>query len=399
MLEHLKVVEYATYMAAPGAGGILADWGADVVKVEPPGGDPARLFFATIGADMGANPVYEFDNRNKRGVSLDTSKEAGREALKRLAQWADVFITNVRPGGLERAGLDYENLAKLNPKLIYATVTGYGLTGEDKDRPGFDIASFWARAGLAAAFAPKGSDPVPIRSAVGDHTTSLAVAAGVLAAVAERTQTGKGRLVEASLLRTAHFVMGTDFSIQHAFGRLASARPRREAVSPFANFFKTGDGQWVCFVPRQSNTDWHGYCRAFGRADLIEDPRYATAKLRRENVGMLVDAIDEAVGAMRFADLAKALDEQDVAWAPVQTPAQAVADPQLAAAGGVVDAPQADGSMMKAPAGPVRFNAGEGPKTPAPKTGEHTREVLAIVGYSDAEIDAMIASGAARESA
>lgn len=399
MLEHLKVVEYATYMAAPGASAILADWGAQVIKVEPPGGDPARQFFATIGADMGANPVFEFDNRNKRGIVLDTAKPEGREALRRLALWGDVFITNVRPGGLERAGLDYPALSALNPKLIYASITGYGLTGADKDRPGFDIASFWARAGLAAAFAPKGSEPVPIRSAMGDHTTSLAAAAGILAAVVERTQTGKGRLVEASLMRTAHFVMGTDFSIQHAFGRLASARPRRDAVSPLANFFKSGDGQWVCFVPRQGPTDWHGYCRAVGRPDLIDDPRFASGRARRENGAALVDALDAACAALTYEELARRLDAEDVAWAPVQTPAQACADPQLVAAGGVVDAPQADGRTIKAPAGPVRFNAGEGPKTPAPAPGQHTRAVLAELGYAPADIDALIASGAAREGA
>ena len=145
MLEGLKIVEYATYIAAPGAGGIMRDWGAEVTKVEPPDGDPIRLFFTSLGADDGRNPVFDMDNRGKRGVILDTAQETGREALLKLIDGADVFLTNVRPGGLKRTGIDPEVVLKRCPKLIYCTLTGYGLEGPDADRPGMDAAAFWAR--------------------------------------------------------------------------------------------------------------------------------------------------------------------------------------------------------------------------------------------------------------
>lgn len=395
MLEGVKVVEYATYMAAPGAGGILADWGATVIKVEPPGGDPARLFFASIGAEAAINPVFEFDNRGKRGIQIDTAQPAGRDILMKLAGEADVFLTNVRPQSLTKARLDYPALHALNPRLVYASVTGYGLEGADADRPGFDVAAFWARSGAAAAFAPKGVDPFPIRTAFGDHVTSIAAAAGILAALVERGRTGVGRLVEASLLRAANYAMGSDLAIQHHFGKLASTRPRHAAVSPLANFFKTRDGRWLCLVPRQGERDFALFCKAAGRAELANDPRFASGRARRENVAALVTAFDEAFAALDFVDIAARLDAEDLAWAPVQTPAEAVADPQLAAADGIVSVRTRNGGALKSPASPVRF-PGETTemRPPAPLTGEHTREILAALGYDAAEIDALIASGA-----
>ncbi|NWG53770.1 MAG: CoA transferase [Hydrogenophilaceae bacterium] len=397
MLEGLKVIEYATYMAAPGAGMMLADWGAEVIKVEPPGGDPARMFFTSIGAEADVNPVFAFDNRGKRGVALDTTTEGGRAALLRLVAGADVFLTNVRPSALARAGLDHDSLAALNPRLVYASLTGYGMTGEDKDRPGFDIASFWARPGLAALFAPKGTEPFPLRTAFGDHVTSMAAAAGILAALVERGRTGKGRLVEASLMRAANFAMGSDFAIQHHFGKLASTRPRREAVSPLANYFRTKDDRWICLVPRQGGSDWPNFCRAVSRPDLIEDARFASGGARRKNAAALVDAFDEAFAQFEFAEAARRLDAEDIAWAPVQTAAEAVADSQLHAAGGVVEIPLKGGGAIRSSAAPVRFpGADDGPKGHAPSFGEHTREVLAELGYSASEIDALYETGAAR---
>lgn len=398
LLAGLKILEHATYIAAPGAGGIMADWGADVIKIEPPGGDPIRQFFESIGADAGINPVFDMDNRGKRSIILDASKPEGRAVIERLVRDVDVFLTNVRPGGLERSGLDYESLAKINPRLVYASVTGYGLTGPDANRPGFDIAAFWARSGLAAMTAPKGVEPFPLRTAMGDHVTSMATAAGVLAALLEREKTGKGRLVEASLLRAATYAVGSDMAIQHAFGRLASNRPRPDAINPIANFFQAKDGQWLTIVPRQGSADWLPLCRALDAVALSEDPRFASSKARRENGPALVAALDAAFAALPFQVIAERLDSADIVWAPVQTAAQAVADPQVQAAGAIVETPLAQGGSMKAPGGPVRFPGLEdGPKGPAPGPGAHTRSVLAGAGYSVAEIDALFAAKIAQE--
>lgn len=396
MLEGLKVVEYATYVAAPGAAGIMTDWGADVIKVEPPTGDPIRLFFSSLGVESDLNPIFEMDNRGKRGIVLDTTKAEGRDALLRLIDRADVFLTNVRPGGLKRAGLDPDTVMQRCPKLIYATLTGYGLEGPDADRPGMDAAAFWARSGLAAMFRPKGGEPVQLRTALGDHVASLAIVAGVLAAVHERNATGKGRLVDASLLRTAHYVGGSDLSIQHTRGRVASNRPRNAVPNPLVNPFRTSDDRWISLLMRQGDGDWPKIARLLGVEHLVKDPRFATSRGRRENAAELVPLLDDAFAKLTYEQAAVALDGEQMVWAPILSPAEAISDPQAIAAGCVVQTPTRGGGVINAPASPVRFHgADDGPKGHAPSKGEHTRVVLAELGYSDAEIDALYRSGAA----
>jgi crotonobetainyl-CoA:carnitine CoA-transferase CaiB-like acyl-CoA transferase len=157
LLQGLKVVDFSAYIAGPGAASILCDWGAEVIKVERPGGDSMRHTFADVKSELSGNPVFELDNRGKRGIVLDIGKPEGREALARLADEADVFLTNVRPASLKRVGLDDETLRAANPRLVYAVITGYGLEGPDAHKPGFDVTAFWARAGVANMIAPKGS--------------------------------------------------------------------------------------------------------------------------------------------------------------------------------------------------------------------------------------------------
>lgn len=384
MLEGIKVIEYATYMAAPGCGSMLSDWGAEVIKVEPPGGDPIRKFFATIGTDITDNPVFAFDNRGKKSIVLDTRTDEGNEVLRKLAADADVFLTNVRPGGLSRSGLDYESLRSVNPKLVYCSLTGYGLEGPDADKPGFDVASFWARTGVASITVPKGEDPFPLRTAFGDHTTSMAAAAGICAALVEATKTGKGRFVEASLLRAGLFALGSDFAIQLFFGRIGSTKSRHEQIQPLMNFFKTKDESWFCIVSRQGNVDWEPICKAADIEHLIEDERFTSAKGRRANSSALVDILDEAFGKFTKAEVAKRLDEHQLAWAPVQTLAEVAADPQVLAAGAITEVPSGDGGdPFRSPASPIRFHdADDGPKGPSPNIGQHTQDILINLGFS-----------------
>lgn len=396
MLKGLKVVEYATYVAAPGAGGIMADWGAEVIKVEPPGGDPIRMFFASVGVESAINPVFDMDNRGKRAIVLDTAQLGGREALLKLVDRADVFLTNVRPGGLRRAGLNHDALLARCPRLVYASVSGYGLDGPDADRPGMDSAAFWARSGLAAMFSPKGGEPIALRTAFGDHVASMATVSGVLAALYERERTGKGRLVEASLLRAAHYAGGSDFALQHALGRVSSNKPRKEAPQPLINFFKTGDGHWVSLLTRQGEKDWPKLARALRLTHLAQDARFTTAKTRRENREVLIAILDDAFAAHPLSEIASALDAEELIWSPILTPREAVADAQTLAAGCLVRTPTHDGGYVTAPASPVRFpGAEDGPRGPSPRVGEHTREVLSELGYTTAEIDVLYAKGAA----
>jgi len=397
LLKGIKVIEHATYFAAPGAGGILADWGADVIKIEPPGGDPVRDNFPTKGTGkehLSDNPAFDGDNRGKKSIVIDARQEEGREAIRKLADTADVFLTNVRPGGIERSGLGYDILAARNPKLVYCALTGYGLEGPDANAPGFDVASFWSRSGLARLTAPKGFDLFPIRTAAGDHTTSIAAVAAINAALIQALKTGKGQLVDVSLLRTGLYTLHTDLAIQLFFDRIASTRPRDQPYNPLTNFFRTSDDAWLCIVARAGNADLPRMARALDLPGIDTDERFTSGKARRDNATFITQTFDAAFAKLTKAEAAARLTAEEIAWSPAQTLAEVAEDPQVAAAGGIVDMPsKTPGQTFRSPGGPARFpGANIGPHAPAPSLGEHTREIMASIGYSASAIDALLAA-------
>jgi crotonobetainyl-CoA:carnitine CoA-transferase CaiB-like acyl-CoA transferase len=256
--------------------------GADVVKVERPGGDPMRSVFADVDAALGGNPIFELDNRGKRGIVLDIAKPEGREALSRLAAGADVFLTNVAPGVAATGGARRAGAAGAQPRLIYAVVTGYGLEGPDAHLPGFDVTAFWARAGVANMTAPKGTDPFMIRTGVGDHITSLATVSAILAALYERERTGKGRLVETSLLKSGIWTMGSDLAVQLKFGRLISARTRDNPLNACPTCTGAATDAGSCTTPGATRTssrpsarprDARNWCRTSGSRQGEPDVR------------------------------------------------------------------------------------------------------------------------------
>ena len=389
LLDGIKVVEYANYVAGPGCACMLAEWGATVIKVEPLGGDPHRQFLAAAGLNGGPNPVFELDNRGKRGIAVDTSTPAGVEILHRLVADADIFITNVRPASLDRAGLCPEALRAINPRLVYASFTGYGLTGDERDRPGFDIAAFWARTGLSRLMVPRDAEPLSPRSAFGDHVAALALTAGLLAALHERDRTGGGRVVESSLVRSALYTVGIDFSLQLAFGKVASTRARHEEINPAANYFCSRDDRWFVVVPR-GRDGWKQVCAAAGCADMVDDPRFATAKGRRVHSCEIVSALDIGFRNFDYHKCIARMDDADLVWAPVQTLAEAARDPQIRAAGAVISVRDGDGHIFEAPAGPIRFPGAQSPDmVPAPRIGQHTAEIMSALGYSAADVGAL----------
>ncbi|MFO1014888.1 MAG: CoA transferase [Caulobacteraceae bacterium] len=393
MLEGVKIVEFSTYVAGPCAAMVLGEWGADVIKVESRTGDATRAILA--GTTDTASPVFEFENRNKRGLVLDVSKPEGREALVRVLKDTDIFITNLRPGGLKRAGIDYEALKHELPHLVYCSVTGYGLEGEAADLPAFDIAALWTRSGLGGATIPQGVEPFPCRPGTGDAICALATASACLAAYIEAQKTGKGRLVETSLMRAGVYTVGWDMSLQLKYGQINPPMPRKQAASPISNYFRTSDERWVCIWVRGPN-DWGGICRAAGLPHLLEDERFSTPVGRTEHKLEIIEQLDDAFEKLTLAEMCARLTDEDVIFAPLQTPAEVMQDDYARAAGCFVEVEDAFGAKYEAPAAPARFpGADDGPKRPAPKLGEHTREILAEAGYSPGQIDAMLAAGSA----
>jgi crotonobetainyl-CoA:carnitine CoA-transferase CaiB-like acyl-CoA transferase len=394
MLEKLKVVEFSTWVAGPSAAMVMADWGAEVIKVESASGDPVRNLFAAR-EDVTGNPVFELQNRGKRSLVLDTGKPEGREALLRVLAAADIFITNLRPGALKRARLDYDSIKADFPRLIYTSVSGYGLEGDGIDLPAFDIAALWTRSGVAGATIPEGVDPFVCRPGMGDSICALATVASTLAALVERGTTGKGQLVETSLIRTGSYAIGWDLAIQLKWGEHNRARQRSETQSPVANYFKTADDHWVS-VSVRAPRDWPAIAAAAGHPELVEDARFATPLDRVGNAQLLLGILDKAFGAMTLKEAAAVLTKADVIWAPLQSLAQVVDDPYAKAAGCFVEVEDALGDRYLAPASPARFPGAEhGPTRPAPPLGAHTAEILKEAGYSRAEIDGLVASGAA----
>ena len=396
LLKGLKVVDFTSYIAGPGAACILGDWGADVIKVERPGGDSMRHAFADLKTDIGSNPTFDVDNRGKRGIVLDISKPAGRDALAKLAAEADVFLTNVRPVSLRKYGLDDKTLRGASPRLVYAVITGYGLEGPDAHLPGFDVTAFWARSGIGYMTAPKGAEPFQRTSGLGDHTTSLATVSAILAALYERERTGEGRLVQTSLLATGVYLMSSDMAVQLKLGRVASVRARDNPINALSNYYRSADGRWFVHNPRGNSAGWEIFLKAAGRPDLVDDERFASGKARRQHARELCAELDAAFAALTFEEIARRLDEADLVWAPMQTPAEVAADPQVAAAGAFVDVEDGKGGTYRSPAAPARFpGADASVRPPSPQLGEHTREVLGELGYSDSEVAEIFATGAA----
>ncbi len=381
-MEGIRVVELGFWVAGPGCGGILADWGAEVVKVEPLTGDPFRgiaaYFRLALGQDV--NPPFDLDNRGKRSISLDYGSERGRSVLFDLIDRADVFVTNLRVDALERAGLDHATLLARTPELVYASVTGLGLAGDERNRAAYDVGAFWSRAGVAAALTPEGSSLPYQRGGMGDHMTAMAAAGGVAAALFVRERTGKGQLVSTSLLRIGAYMLGWDASIALRTGLPTVPLTRTTSPNPLIVDYGGADGRRFWLLGLEGDRHWPYLLRAIERPDLAEDARFVDLFARVANAAALVEILDEAFAARPAVEWTEAFDREGVWWAPVQSIDELVDDRQAAAAGCFVAS--GDGDDRSVVATPVDFGTTSwSPGAEIPELGQHTEEILLELGY------------------
>ena len=395
-LEGVRVVEVAGWMAAPGAGALLADLGADVVKVEPLRGDPARGVIRQPELPPGTpafDPPFQVDNRGKRGVAIALDRPEGQELVRRLVDDADVLLTNLLGRRQSRFGLDAGTLLARNPRLVHATLTGYGLEGPDAARPGFDITTFFGRGGITHSITEPGSQAPRARPAQGDHATALALLAAVLAALRLVERTGEGQVVDVNLLATAAWTMSTDLSSTLVDGQDPPVLGRRRRRHALQESFRTADDRWILLFMPEAHW-WARFCAAVGRPEWAENPRFGTVAARFEHMPEITDLMDEVFATRTLAEWGQAFDEAGLTWGPAATVSEVAADPHLNAVGAFPQVQHPTAGTFRTVAAPMRLRGADVvPRGPAPELGQHTREVLLALGLSHAEVDAAVAEG------
>jgi crotonobetainyl-CoA:carnitine CoA-transferase CaiB-like acyl-CoA transferase len=378
-MSGVRVVELGVWIAGPAAAGVLCDWGADVIKIEPPDGDPCRLFQKLLGEVLPTNPVFDLDNRGKRSIALDLSTAEGRATAAELISQADVFVTNVRPGALQRAGIDAEAMLSRNSRLVYAQITGYGTEGDDADRPAFDIGAYWSRAGIAGLLrTPDGRLPFQ-RGGIGDHSTGVQMAGAISAALFHRERTGEGQLVTTSLLRQGIYTIGFDLNLLLGWGACPAISRRETMGNPAINNYTCGDGKQIWLIGLVPTRHWEPLARCVGRTDWLADERFETPVGRAQHAAELIEELD-AIFATKSRDEWAELfaNEPDMFWAPVNDPDDVIADPQVWASGAFIEVPARDGGTQTMVATPADFGTSRwAAQGPAPEIGEHTEQILA----------------------
>jgi crotonobetainyl-CoA:carnitine CoA-transferase CaiB-like acyl-CoA transferase len=396
VLDGVRVVEVAEHGFVPSGAAILAEWGADVVKVERPTGDPLRLIMAMgFVADTGEfNWLFEQFNRNKRGVAIDLRNDEGRAALDKLIAWADVYITNFLPSARDKLRLNPDDIWAVNPNCIYAIGSGQGLVGPDADQGGFDAVSYWARGGLAHMLTPQGGQLVQPRGALGDAPSGAYLAGGVAAALFKRERTGERSLVDVSLLGAAVWTLSNDIVPT----TILDAEPPRHVAgkslgSVLVGSYRTADQRWLSLNMLDPERHWEPTCRALGLDDLIGRPEYATAAQRAERAPELHPIFVERIGSLTLAELKERLAAHDTIYSPIASPVEVIADPQVIANGYLAPHPSHDKARLAS--SPVQFDgAGLTVRRGAPTVGEHTDEVFRELGLSDQELERMRQVGA-----
>lgn len=393
VMKGVCVIEVAEHTFAPAAAMILADWGADVIKVERmPGGDSSR-HMKLPGADGPVNPFFEAGNRGKRSIGLDLTQAAGRELLYSLVRGADVFVTSFRGDALAKLGIDAAVLMRHNPTLVYARATGYGRAGAMADLPGFDYPSTWSRAGAAFAQTLPGGEPPKPPGSIGDLTGGATLAGAIAAALFRRERTGRGAVVDNALYQVGTYLMSQ--SLLAASVNAAFLTPHRQADAPMAlaNYYRTRDGRWIALSVLLDSW-WPDLVRHLGRPDLLADPRFVDAGARHAHAPALVETLNTVFGAADYAHWCARLATLKGVWSPVQNMDEVLADRQALENGFVsqVDVGR-DGSYLTG-VSPGQFDGHPiGALRSAPAYAAHTDEVLRESGIAEAQIAALRAAG------
>ena len=394
--DGIRVVELAQWVFVPVAGALLADWGADVIRIERLEGDPYRgLATQGIGTDRGGvNLSMALANRGKRSVALNLQHEAGLAVLHEMLDSVDVFLTSLRPGALGRLGLDADTLRARYPSLIYARGHGFGVRGPDANQPGYDSSAFWARGGVGHILTPPERDyPISQRGAMGDRNGAMALAFGIATALLKRAKTGAGSVVDVSLLATAMWTLSSDLLAVLNGGEAAPMGGRGPAVNPLVGNYRTKDGRHIQLMFLQGDRYWPEFCRVVGRDDLIDDPRFADLAARRANADACVAELDSIFAGHTLAEWKELLAKLDAPWAPLQSGQEVAQDPQVVANGYVGEVRLDDGEAYRLPAVPVQLDEQAAPLRRAPEHGEHTEALLLELGYDWDRISQLMEQG------
>jgi crotonobetainyl-CoA:carnitine CoA-transferase CaiB-like acyl-CoA transferase len=400
-LQGVKVLEVAMWAYVPSAGAVLADWGADVVKIESPQGDPIRgLVNAGVGPMDGITFTWEIFNRGKKGIALDLTHPDAQEIVYKLAEQADVFLTSLLPEARVKLGVDVDRIRARNPEIIYASGTGQGVAGPEAERGGYDSITFWSRGSISASVTPPDYHrPIGMPAgAFGDSISGLALAGGIAAAIARKARTGETSLVDGSLLGTAMWAM--QMGIVGA--AVAAAAPPSQApdvsapkvANPLVNNYRTADDRWVALCMLQPDLYWEGICQVIGRSDLLEDPRFATPADRAQKSADIVAELDKTFAAQPLAHWVEVLPSQRGQWDVVRLVTEVGQDPQARTNGFIQDVSYSGGRRLPIVASPIQFDRSPPTLRTAPEFGADADEVLASLGMDERTILESKISGA-----
>jgi crotonobetainyl-CoA:carnitine CoA-transferase CaiB-like acyl-CoA transferase len=391
MLGHLRVVEIATWVAAPTVGAILAEYGADVIHVEDPArADPHRVSVSQAWKqtvpDARFNSSYELNNRNKRSLALSLKTDDGQEIFRRLIARSDVFVTNLLPDRQQRLGTDYAKLRAINECIIHVGVTGWGTEGPFRNNRGFDFTVYWASSSMMHLLTVPGVPPPFIRPGMGDRTAGLAAMSALGLALYTRERTGKGQAIEVNLMHTGMFTVASDVQRAVVFGAYGPRYAHAAAPGPLANSYETRDGRWM--MVNVAEEHWAAFCTCLEAPELVDDPRFSTPDDRGANNEALIALLDRVFARHDLAEWERRLNAARITWAPALEPLEAVAHPQAVANHFFVDARHDAIGDYKLLAFPFRFSDAKPRfRNAAPERGQQTREILGEVGFAPAEMD------------